>query len=327
MSRIWNAVKSFTPVRNLMRTADRIVLPGFEGLSLLQFSRFFLKQIGSTKLNERVAAVTYNLMMAIPPTLLFLFSLIPYLPISNVQETILSTLKLVISSKQLYQDISNIIVDFMTTRRTDVLSFGILMVLFFSSNGMMGLMRSFDRSLSIYKERSELRRRWTAIKLTFMLICVVIVAIAVIILQTSLLNVWLEKIFGGILPVRITSLVVLALIIFMAISLVYTYGPSLSHKFKFVSPGSVMATLLIIIVTTVFFYLANNFIHYNQVYGSLGTVIAFMVWMWLNTLIILLGYELNVSILLGKISRNENEEEETARGAKHRVADDGTPRL
>ncbi len=308
MSRFWKSITRSAPVRFVTRTADRIILPGFERLSLLQISKFFFSQIGNTKMSERVAAVTYNLMMAIPPTMLFLFSLVPYLPIGDVQETVLSTLSLVISSEQVYADVSTVIVDFMTTRRTDLLSFGILMTLFFSSNGMMGLMRGFDRSLSIYKERTELKRRWTAIKLTFLLIWVVIISLGVIILQTSWLNVWLVRIFGSAFPVRLTSMALLALIVFLAISIVYTYGPSLSHRFKFISPGSVMATLLIIIVTTVFFYLANNFINYNQVYGSVGTIIAFMVWMWLNTLIILLGYELNVSILLGKISRKEDEE-------------------
>src|SRR5690606_13360556 len=209
-----------TPVRFIRRIADRIVLPGFEGLSLLQFSKFFFSQIGNTKLNERVAAVTYNLMMAIPPTMLFLFSLVPYLPIGDVQETVLSTLSLVISSKQVYADVSSVIVEFMTTRRTDLLSFGILMVLFFSSNGMMGLMRSFDRSLSIYKERTELKRRWTAIKLTFLLIWVVIISLGVIILQTSWLNVWLVRIFGNAFPVRLMSIALLALIVFLAISIV-----------------------------------------------------------------------------------------------------------
>lgn len=307
MSRFRQFVLNLAPVRFLMRTADRIVLPGFEGLSLLRISKFFFSQIGNTKLNERVAAVTYNLMMAIPPTMLFLFSLVPYLPLGDVQATVLSTLALVISSKQVYEDVSGVIVDFMTTRRTDLLSFGILMTLFFSSNGMMGLIRGFDRSLSIYKERTELKRRWTAIKLTFLLIWVVVISLGVIILQTSWLNVWLVRIFGSAFPVRLTSMGLLALIVFLAISIIYTYGPSLSHRFRFFSPGSVMATLLIIIVTTVFFYLVNNFINYSQVYGSVGTIIAFMVWMWLNTLIILLGYELNVSILLGKISRIEDE--------------------
>ena len=308
MTRLQQWLFRILPVRLAIRTADRVRLPGFGGLTLYQISKFFFSRIGNVKLSERVAAVTYNLLMAIPPTMLFLFTLVPYLPLRHVEQTILSTLQLVIPSERVRVSLSSVIVDFMHTERTDLLSFGLLMTLFFSSNGMMGLMRSFDRSLSVYRERTGLKRRWTAIKLTFMLVCVVLISLGVLVLQTELVNVWLIRIFGNALAVRLCSLLVLGLIVFCSISLVYTYGPSLSHRFKFVSPGSVLATLLIIIVTTVFFYLVNNFINYNQIYGSIGSLIAFMVWMWLNTLIILLGYELNVSILLGKISGKGHEE-------------------
>jgi membrane protein len=300
MTRLKRLIFNSPPVKFALRVADRARLPGFEGMSLLQIGRFFFTRIGNVKLSERVAAVTYNLLMAIPPTMLFLFSLVPYLPLKDVQQTILSTLRLIIPNVRVRESLSSVIVDFMNTQRTDLLSFGVLMTLFFSSNGMMGLMRSFDRSHSIYKERTGLKRRWTAIKLTFLLIWVAIFSLGVFILQTELLNIWLIRIFGNVLAIRLFSMLLLALIIFCSISIVYTYGPSLSRRFRFVSPGSVMATLLIILVTSVFFYLVNNFINYNQIYGSIGSLIAFMVWMWLNTLIILLGYELNVSIRMEK---------------------------
>jgi membrane protein len=305
MTRLKQMLFQSAPARFLLGLAGRIHLPGFEGMSLREAGGLFFSRIGKVKLSERVAAVTYNLLMAIPPGMLFLFSLVPYLPLRHVEQTILSTLNLVVPNERVRDTLSSVIVDFMNTERTDLLSFGILGALFFSSNGMMGLMRSFDRSLSVYRERTGLKRRWTAIKLTFMLIWVVIFAIAVFILQTQWLNVWLIRIFGSTLAIRLCSLLLLALIMFCSISLVYTYGPSLSHRFRFVSPGSVFATVLIILVTTVFFYLVNNFINYNQIYGSIGSLIAFMVWMWLNTLIILVGYELNVSILLGKIKEHE----------------------
>lgn len=307
MTRLERIIFFSAPLRFIYRQADKVCLPGFEGFSLYQIGRFFFKEIRNVKMNERVAAVTYNFLMAIAPTLLFLFSLVPYLPLKDVQATILTTLHQIVPNDHAYQTVSKGIVDFMTNKRRDILSFGILLTLFFSSNGMMGLMRSFDRSLSVYKKRTGLQRRWTAIKLTFLLICVAIVSLAVLILQTEKLNGFVLKIFGNIIAVKILGVVILALIIFLAISIIYAYGPSLTHRFRFVSPGSVFATVMSLITTTVFFFLVNHFINYNRVYGPIGTLIAFMVWMWLNTLVILLGYELNVSILLGKISRTENE--------------------
>ena len=197
--------------------------------------------------------------------------------------------------------------DFMARPHRDVLSFGIILVLFFSSNGVMGLMRSFDKSQALYKKRTGLQRRWTAIKLTIMLIAVSITALTVLAIQSKELNPLIMKTFHSLVALKIMSFIILIALVFIAISLIYTYGSSLTVKIKFISAGSVFATIASVIATSIFFFMVNNFLNYNKVYGSLGTLIAFMAWVWLNTIIILLGYELNVSILLGQLSREEND--------------------
>jgi len=295
------------PVRYVREWSMRTMLPGLENVSLYAVSRFFIREINNLNINEKAAAVTYNFIMALPPTLLFLFSLVPYLPLSHVQATILDTLQLVTPNKAIYKSVSSVVVDFMHTQHKDLLSFGILLVLYFASNGIMGLMTSFDASLSLYKKRNYFSRRWTAIKLTFVLICVAIASLVVLIIQSTVFNFWITKIFHSKLLILIGSFSVLVMLIFCAISLIYVYGPSLTHSFKFVSAGSVIATIASLVATVIFFYLVNHFLNYNKVYGSIGTVIAFMVWVWINTLIILICYELNVSILLGKISVEKDE--------------------
>jgi len=206
----------------------------------------------------------------------------------------------------IYDTASKVVVDFMTVQRRDILSFGVLLTLFFSSNGIMGLMRSFDRSQAIYKKRTGLSRRWTAMKLTFVMMALSIVALALFIVQIKDLNGLILSIFHNIVAVKLISFLILILIIFLAISIIYRYGPSLTHQLKFVTAGSVFATLLSVIATAAFFYVVNHIINYNKIYGSIGTLIAFMVWVWLNTLVILIGYELNISILLGNISREKD---------------------
>ena len=297
-------------VRYLFRKAHGIILPGLNGASLYEVGKFFIREMRTLKLQERAAAVTYNFLMAMPPTFLFLFSLVPYLPLKNVEQTILNTVKLLTPNNRIYASVHDVLVDFMTKQHHDVLSYGIVLVIFFSSNGMMGLMRSFDKSLTLYVKRSALQRRWTAIKLTVMLIGVTIIAIAVLIIQSKKLNSVIVKLFHHIVAAKILSFIILILVVFIAISLIYTYGPSLTRRFRFVSAGSVFATLASITATSVFFFIVNHFINYNKVYGSIGSLIAFMVWVWLNTIIILLGYELNVSILLGKLSREDGDEDE-----------------
>lgn len=306
MTRLELMILQWAPVRIVTDAAKRIILPGFQGVSLYEAAKFFYREVSNTKLSDRAAAVTYNFLMAMPPTLLFLFSLIPYLPLRDVQQTILDTLRLITPNQNLYTNLSNIITDFMNRERRDLLSFGVIMTLYFSSNGMMGLMRTFDRSQPVYVKRSGLRRRWIAIKLTFVIICVAIITLAALIIQTEALNNLIRSLFGNIIPVWIFSILIIIGLIFCAISIIYTYGSSLSYRFRFVSPGSVFATVLSVLSTEIFFFLINNFMNYNKVYGPIGTLIALMVWLYLNIVILILGYELNVSILLGKIANKKH---------------------
>ena len=311
MTKLQVNVYKLPHVRTLFKRAYRLVLPGLNGASLYDVGKFFFLELKTLKLQERAAAVTYNFLMAMPPTFLFLFSLLPYLPFKNVDKTIFNVLKLITPNHNVYVTVRDIVADFMAKQHSaGALSYGIILVLFFSSNGVMGLMRCFDKSLSLYKTRSGFQRRWTAMKLTLMLIGVIIITLTVMIFQSKDLNPIILTVFHSLAAVKILSGLILTLLVFITISIIYTYGPSLTHKFKFVSAGSVGATLASVLTTSVFFFLVNNFLNYNKLYGSIGTLIAFMVWVWLNTIIILLGYELNVSILLGKLSRDNSDEDE-----------------
>lgn len=309
MTKIEQLILNSAPVRFVFDLAKKIKLPGKERLSLYEIGGFFFKELTNNRLFESCAAVTYNFVMALPPTLLVLFSLVPYLPLQGVQVAILDALRIVAQNEQLYESISTVITDFMNNERGEVLSFGILLTLFFASNGMMGLVRSFERQhLSVYVPRSELMQRWRAMKLTMLLLIVAILSIVVLIIQSQALNDILLIIFGNVWIIRLSSVLVVTMILYTSIAVIYRYGPSLKKRVKFISTGAIVATLLCIITSTVFFFLADNFIHYNKVYGSIGTLMAFMVWIWLNTLVILIGYDLNVSVLMAKTSkRNGND--------------------
>ena len=302
-------IYKWAPVRYVIQKARHIELPAVGGASLYDVSRFFFKEIKNLKLTERAAAVTYNFFMAMPPVFLFLFSLIPYMPLKNVQPTILSMLRLITPNDHFYDIVSKVLIDFMNTPKPDVLSFGVILILFFSSNGIMGLMRSFDKNESLYVKRTGAKRRWMAVKLTIMVITVGLLALTVLILQTQQLNATIVRVFHSVIAIKLISLLILIIVMFFTISIIYKYGPSLSRKSPLVSAGSIFATGMILVVSSVFFFLVNHFLNYDKIYGSIGTLIAFMVWLWLNVITILLGYELNVSILLGKLSQEEDEEE------------------
>jgi membrane protein len=300
---IKKAVLNLPVVNKLLQLSKRIVLPGFEGVSLYEAGDFFLENMNNVNLSDRCSAVTYNFLTALPPTLLFLFTLIPYLPLTDVHVTILTTLKLMIPNKETYDSVSTIVNDFLNKEQRSLLSFSLILTLFYSSEGMMGLMRYFDRDQKVYVVRNIFQRRWAAVKLTIMLMGVVILSIVAIIIQTKTVNELLLQIFDNLLLIKIFSLLVLYFIIFSAISCIYIYGPSLTHRFKFISAGAVFASIICVLSSTLFFYVVNHFLDYNKVYGSIGTLIAFFVWMSINTRIIMLGYDLNVSILMGRIHK------------------------
>lgn len=308
MPRISQYVTRSRPFRQTARRMDKMKLPGFGGASMYEFGKTLLREIRNNKLDIRGAAVTFNFLMAIPPSLLFFCSLVPYLPLKGVQDSILTIVRVLSPNVTTYQSIRDIIVDFLTNERRDILSFGILTTFFFSSNGIMGLMRTFDRSLPVYIRRSGLKRRWTAIKLTFMVLITTIFTIGALVLQSAYVNDLIERYTGHAVLIQVLTFVIILLMIFFMVCMVYTYGPSLTERFPFISPGSIIATVMCVILSAVFFFLVQNFIQYNKVYGSIGTLMAFMAWLFLNTQVILLGYEINVSILLTRLDRDKEEE-------------------
>lgn len=303
-----NKIKSSALVQIGERWVRSHSFPGVEGISIYEVGRFFAREMRENKLQMRAAAVTYNFLLAIPPFLLFLSSLVPFFRLDNVEETLLNTIQLVTPNQALYENISEIVLDFMNNQRGEILSFGLLMTLYVSSNGIVALLQSFERVLPVYVKRTGIGRRWSAIKLTVMLSFILLITLATLILQAQALNAYLLMIFNNTVVIRLVSIAIVIGLILVGVSSIYTYGPRLSSKMKFVSPGSVMATFLIVLTSVVFFFLVNNFIQYNRVYGSLGTLMAFMVWIWLNTFVILIGYELNISILLAKNAEKLTEE-------------------
>lgn len=195
----------------------------------------------------------------------------------------------------------------MQTKRRELISFGILATIFVSSNGVMGLIRSFDRKSDLLKERSSLARRWRAILLTLILMVVLVVSIALLILQSHLLKEYLLHYFSYPVLIQVFSWISLVFIIYIAICIIYKYGPSLNSRFRFFSPGAAIASLSFFIVSYGFFFVANNFVHYNKVYGSIGTLLMLMVWMFIIGMVMLLGFEINMALIMLKKEKENND--------------------
>ncbi len=318
MTRLQHIIFYRTPLKHFIRWSKKTVLPGFEGVPLYDALRYFFKEIYGSNLNERTAAIAFSFLLAIPPILLFLFTLVPYLPLKNAEPTIYSIIRIVAPNYNTYVLVKNIVYDFLHTERTGLLSLSLIFTLFYASNGMMGLMRAFDKMNPVFIKRNGWQRRKTAIKLTLMMMSVIILAIAVFVFPRIIVNSFSEYVGlskqTGRLIINLVGWLIIICMLFVTIGMTYHYGPATTRRLKFSSPGSIMATISVITVTTAFFYLANNFINYNKIYGSIGTVMVLMVCIHLNARILLLGFELNTSILVNDALRKKETDEDQENG-------------
>lgn len=292
---------SWKPISYIIRKSKTVYIPGFQGLPLFDVIVFFFKQINKVGLNERASAISFNLIMALPAALIFLFSLIPYFPASfEVDKQILSLFKDITPNSETYFFISNIINDLLK-KHVGIFSFGFLLLMFYASNAMIGIIETFDRSIK-EKKSFIFHQRWRAIKLTAILILLVIVFSLVLIGQDQLFVV-LNSLFNmkskTMLPVwnALRWLIIIGLV-FYSIACTYRYAPSITKRWRLASPGSLLATFLILFTTILFSYWVSLFANssYNRIYGSIGTVLILMLLMYINSLILLIGFELNVSI-------------------------------
>jgi membrane protein len=282
----------------------KIALPGTDGASAVDVLTTFIRSIKDIRLTERAAAISFNFLMAIPATLIFLFSLVPFLPLNSVHEAVLNSIKLLSPNPKLYATAESIITDFMNNKRRELLSLGFLFTIFVSSNGVMGILRSFDRDSPIQIKRTGIARRWKAFLLTLGLMPVLLISLSIIILQTNVIDKFLLDHFSSTIAIKLLSVLTLLTIIYFSICILYKYGPSLHQKFPFFSTGALVATLLFFLISFIFFFIADNFVNYNKVYGSIGTLLMFMIWMFITGMVILIGFEINMTILLFKDKPN-----------------------
>lgn len=278
----------------------RIIIPGFGGVPLYDVIKFFISQMNKVGLNDRAAAISFNFLMAIPAATIFLCTLIPYMPISReITIELLDITKSITPNENTYGLVANFLNDFLNTPRSGLLSIGFIIAVFYASNAIMAIMRSFNRSFYQYKAKG-INERWTAIKLTTVLILLIIVTITLIVLQGEFFRFAMDRLditnyYIRQIIFQIKTIIIILLVLY-SIGIIYKYAPAIHKRWKLASPGAIFATFLVILSTFIFSYYVNNFGAYNKVYGSIGTVLILMFLIYINSLILLIGYELNVCI-------------------------------
>ncbi len=292
--------------------SKKIIIPGFEGVPLYDVVKFFISQMNKVGLNDRAAAVSFNFLMAIPAATIFICTLIPYMPISReITIELLDLTKSITPNENTYGLVANFLNDFLNTPRSGLLSVGFIVAVFYASNAIMSIMRSFNRSLYQYKQRSFLSERWLAIKLTTVLILLIIATISLIVFQGTFFRYIMDQLditnqYIRLIIYNIKSLIILLLVMY-SIGIIYKYAPAVHKRWKLASPGTILATLLVVLTSFIFSFYVNNFAAYNKVYGSIGTILILMFLIYINSLILLIGYELNVCIHSLKVLSTEEE--------------------
>ncbi|MBK6347931.1 MAG: YihY/virulence factor BrkB family protein [Bacteroidales bacterium] len=300
---IYNGFLESKPVRQLLIWSKKLVIPGFDGVPLYDVADFFVKGIQKGSITNRAAALSFNTFLAIFPAIIFFFTLIPYIPIVNFQDSLLDLMQEFIP-QQAYLAVEETLFDIVKRPRGSLLSFGFLLAMYFATNSINSLIEAFNQTYHSIDSRTPFQQRLVSIALVVILSILVIVAIALITVGPAVLN-WLQShnlLTDGLTIFMISAgkwLITLALL-FFAFSFLYYIAPSGKQHFRFISAGSTMTTLLFIAASVGFNYYVNNFSKYNSLYGSIGTLIVFMMWIYFNAIIILLGFELNASISVAR---------------------------
>ncbi|RED99828.1 YihY/virulence factor BrkB family protein [Marinoscillum furvescens] len=270
--------------------------------SLYRILIIFIDKVGDNQLFEKAYGVAFNFTLSLFPAIIFLFALIPFIHefIPSVSQGEILHFLQDILPKSVFDVTATTIYDTVQIRREGLMSFGVLFALFLATNGVNSLMKTFNMSYKTVENRSFIKTRWIALLLTLLLAFALIMAIVLLLVGQIVLN-WLIDI--GILSedflyylIIVLRFVVIFIAFYLAIASIYYWGPAIHDKWRFFSMGSILATLLCVLVSFGFSLYVANFGTYNKVYGSIGTIIALMVWQWLMSFILLLGFEFNASM-------------------------------
>jgi membrane protein len=295
-----------------LRVTEKIknlVLPGFDGIPIREVFEFVIRGFRKGVLVTRASSIAFNILMAVLPATIFLFTLIPFIPIPNFQLELIKLFESIFPANA-YHLMETTIIDIVTNK-----SGGLLLVMFFatiifSTNGIHAVLHAFVVTSHSFKPRSWVNQRKVSVLLLLIGILMIAAAGMLIIFGKSAVNRLVElEILEKSLVISILVFlkwIVVVLLLFVAISFLYYLAPAKRHDFKFITPGSTLATILFIITSLGFSAYVNSFGQYNKLYGWIGTLMVILIWLYLNSIALLIGFELNLSIKEARIAESES---------------------
>ena len=279
--------------------AERISLPFFDGVPIYDVMVFFWRSIVSGSITTRASAIAFSFFIAFFPAILFLFTLIPYIPIDNFQNELFQLIQELLPEIT-FLTVEDTVSDIIMQPRGGLLSLGFLMALIFSTNGIASMMSAFDATIHSIERRSWLSQRLAAILLLIILSVLLTLAVALLtggqIAIGYLKDQEIIRDSFSVFFLNFGKWIVIIMLFFFAYSFLYYMAPAKKTKWRFISAGGSLATILSIIAIAGFSYYINNFSQYNKLYGSIGTLLIVLFLMYIMSVILLIGFELNASI-------------------------------
>jgi membrane protein len=283
----------------LIRYSKSITFPGLDKVPVYDVLLFFYHGLTRGSLTTRASAVAFNFYLALFPAIIFIFTLIPYIPIDNFQKNMLDLIENLLPSMA-FLSLQDTITDIITIQRGSWLSLGFVAALFFSTNGFNSLIDAFNATYHSMEGRSWLAQRLISLLMVIIIFTLTITSVLLImfgeIISNYLIETDLIKDSVWLLMFDLSRWLIIVALFFFAISFLYYLAPTAKSRYRFISPGSTLATVLCVIISLAFSFYINHFNSYNTLYGSIGTILIILMWLYFNAFGLLIGFELNVSI-------------------------------
>ena len=286
------------PILNwLVRLAKSLKIPGLLGMSLYDIIEMYVVGIVKGALTSRAGGIAFSFFMALFPFLLFILTLIPFIPIENFQSDFLFMIEKVLPPRTA-DSVHDVINDIINNRYGGLLSFGFIASIFLMTNGVNAVLGGFEYSYHVKEMRSILRQYIISMGMAILLSFVLVLTVAIIVyFEIGINNLktegWLDD---DVFWIEKGRFLIFVLLIFVSVSFLYKYGTKEVKHSSFFTPGSILTTILTLVMFKLFAIYVEKFATYNELYGSIGTLLILMLFVWLNSIILLLGFELNASI-------------------------------
>lgn len=303
-------ILQFQSARHSRNWLKKIRFKRFGNITLYRFLKLFLYNLEEDEIMDRANGVAYNFILAIFPTIIFLFTLIPYVTTYFPEVNTESIMEFLgeMMPPSMYEVVSSTVLDIVSNQRGGLLTFGFIFALYLATNGMMALMRAFNACYRTVERRNFFKMRITATGLTVMMAIGLFLSIILLVVGQIILNYFTENVEElarlnldslSIYFIFLLRFVVIFIVFFVAISCIYYFGPAVHYNWRFFSIGSLLATIACLAISYGFSFYVTNFGSYNKVYGSIGALIALMIWIQLLTMVLLFGYEINATLHYG----------------------------